>query len=282
MKLNHAFQLVDVFHDQPLTGNGLAVVFNASDLATEEMQRITRWMNLSETTFLLPPTAHEADYRIRIFTPDRELPFAGHPTLGTCHAWLAAGGKPKRDGEIVQECDAGLIPLRRDEMSLSFAAPPLLRSGPVEEEKLKEVAQVLGIEHSKIVDAQWADNGPGWVAVMLATADDVLKVNPSLSEPRRIDIGVVGPYAAASPVAFELRAFFTDHNGSLREDPVTGSLNASVAQWLLSTGRAKAPYTASQGTRLGCSGRIFISQDSSGAVWVGGRTTTLFQGECVI
>jgi PhzF family phenazine biosynthesis protein len=279
--MNRPFQIVDVFHDAPLTGNGLAVVFNAEALATEKMLQITRWLNLSETTFLVPPAAQDADYHVRIFTPDRELPFAGHPTLGTCHAWLAAGGKPRREGEIVQECGAGRIRLRRIEGKLAFAAPPLIRSGLVEESELAEIAQVLRIQRSEIVDAAWADNGPGWIAVMLSSADAVLKLNPALDQPRRVDIGVVGPYPAGSPAAFELRAFFTDHNGNLREDPVTGSLNASVAQWLLGSGKAKAPYTASQGTRLGCSGRIFISQ-SADSVWVGGRTSTLFEGQCTI
>jgi PhzF family phenazine biosynthesis protein len=279
--MKRPFQIVDVFHDQPLSGNGLAVIFDPDGLSTEKMLQITRWLNLSETTFLFPPTNEGADYRVRIFTPDRELPFAGHPTLGTCHVWLAAGGKPKREGEIVQECGAGLIPLRRIDGKLAFAAPPLIRSGPVEEEKLLETARVLRMDRKQIVDAQWVDNGPGWIGVMLASADEVLKLNPALDQPRHVDIGVVGPYPAGSPAAFELRAFFTDHNGGLREDPVTGSLNASVAQWLLGSGKAKAPYIASQGTRLGCSGRIFITQDAKG-VWVGGNTSTLFEGQCTI
>ncbi len=279
--MKRPFQIVDVFHDQPLTGNGLAVVFEAEELSTEKMLQITRWLNLSETTFLVPATQSEADYHVRIFTPDRELPFAGHPTLGTCHAWLAAGGKPKRAAEIVQQCGAGLIPLRRIDGKLAFAAPPLIRSGPVAEEKLEETARVLRIERRQIVDAQWVDNGPGWVGILLASADEVLKLNPALDQPRRVDIGVVGAYPADSPLQFELRAFFTDHTGSLREDPVTGSLNASIAQWLLGSGKTKAPYIASQGTRLGCSGRIFITQDAKG-VWVGGHTTTLFEGECKI
>lgn len=277
--MKRRFQLVDVFHDKPLTGNGLAVVLDAAGLTTEKMLQITRWLNLSETTFLVPVTKSEADYHVRIFTPDRELPFAGHPTLGTCHAWLASGGKPTREGEIVQECGAGLIPLRRIENKLAFAAPALIRSGEVEESKIAETARILRIDRAQIVEAAWADNGPGWVAVMLPSADAVLKLNPALDEPRRVDIGVVGPYPPGSAAAFELRAFFTDHNGSLREDPVTGSLNASVAQWLLGSGRTKAPYIAAQGTRLGCSGRIFISQDANG-VWVGGNTTTLFEGHC--
>jgi PhzF family phenazine biosynthesis protein len=278
--MNRRFQLVDVFHDQPFSGNPLAVVLDADGLSTQEMQRITRWLNLSETTFLLPPTTANADYRVRIFTLEREMPFAGHPTLGSCHAWLNAGGTPHRDGEIIQECGAGLVPIRPDEANLAFAAPPLIRSGQVDETNIQAIAQFLRIDRSSIVDASWADNGPGWIAILLESAEAVLALNPPRDYPTHIDIGVVGPYPPNSPVAFELRAFFSDHNGGVVEDPVTGSLNASVAQWLLSSGRAVAPYTASQGTRLSRTGRIFISQDQTGAVWVGGKTSTLFSGVC--
>jgi PhzF family phenazine biosynthesis protein len=276
--MNRRFQLVDVFHDQPFSGNPLAVVLDADGLTTDEMQRITRWLNLSETTFLLPPTTPGADYRVRIFTLDREMPFAGHPTLGSCHAWLTAGGAPHRDAEIIQECGVGLVPIRRTETNLAFAAPPLIRSGHVDEAKVQEIANLLRIDRLNIIDAQWADNGPGWVVVLLDSAEAVLALNPLRDYPARMDIGVVGAYPPGGPAAFELRAFFSDHNGSIAEDPVTGSLNASVAQWLLSSGRATAPYTASQGARLGRTGRIFIGQDEAGAVWVGGKASTLFAG----
>jgi PhzF family phenazine biosynthesis protein len=279
--LNHRFQLVDVFHDQPFSGNPLAVILDADDLSTEEMQQITRWLNLSETAFLLTPTTIDADYRVRIFTLEREMPFAGHPTLGSCHAWLAFGGKPHRDAEIIQECSAGLVPIRHIEM-LAFAAPPLIRGGPVIESTIQTIAKFLGINRSKIIDSQWADNGPGWIVVLLESAEEVLALNPAKNHSTRIDVGVVGPYRSGSPVAFELRAFFSDHRGGVVEDPVTGSLNASTAQWLLSSGRAITPYTASQGTRLGRTGRIFISQDQDGAVWVGGKTNTCFSGVCSI
>ncbi|WP_019830921.1 PhzF family phenazine biosynthesis protein [Sphingomonas sp. PR090111-T3T-6A] len=273
------FQMVDVFGASPFTGNPLAVVAGATDLDTETMQRITRWLNLSETTFLLPPTTPEADYRVRIFTLERELPFAGHPTLGSCHAWLADGGVPKRGGEIVQECGAGLIPIRQEGGMLAFAAPPLMRSGPVEEDKLDEVAGVLGIARDAIVEAQWIDNGPGWIGVLLDSADAVLALRPARSHPRRIDIGVVGPHAPGGDTAFELRAFFSDSHGGLVEDPVTGSLNASAAQWMLGSGRGTAPYVAAQGTALGRTGRVRVEQDGAGTIWIGGRTETLFRGE---
>jgi PhzF family phenazine biosynthesis protein len=273
------FQLVDVFNDGAFTGNPLAVVFDADGLTTLAMETITRWLNLSETAFLLRPSSPDADYRVRIFSLGGELPFAGHPTLGSCHAWLANGGQPKDPSEIVQECGTGLVVIRRTGNLLSFAAPALIRGGPVDEATVQEVAAFLQIDRSRIVDAQWADNGPGWVVVLLASANEVLALEPLRAYSRHIDVGVVGPHPAAAPVAFELRAFFSDNQGGVREDPVTGSLNASTAQWLLASGRASAPYVAAQGTRVGCAGRVFIDQDARG-VWVGGRTATLFSGIC--
>jgi PhzF family phenazine biosynthesis protein len=280
--VNRPFQLVDVFGDRPLCGNPLAVVFDADGLDGEQMQQIARWINLSETTFVCAPTDRNADYRVRIFTPSRELRFAGHPTLGTCHAWLTATNSVQRHADLAQECGAGLIRIRRSDATLAFAAPPLVRSGPVDSSRLQEICQILRIGRSQIVDAQWADNGPGWIAVLLASAEAVLNVEPVRNWPTQIDIGVVGPYAAGTQPAFELRAFFSDHVGTVREDPVTGSLNASVAQWLLASGRARSPYIASQGTRVGCVGRIAIDKDATGTIWVGGKTTTLFSGTCTL
>jgi PhzF family phenazine biosynthesis protein len=262
-----------VFPSDRLTGNPLAVVFEADGLSTTEMAEITRWFNLSETAFLLPPTSAEADYRVRIFTLDRELPFAGHPTLGTCHAWLTAGSEPRNRERVVQECGAGLIPIRRGSDRLAFAAPPLIRGGPVEEEKLDEVVQTLGIERSSVIDAQWVDNGPGWVAVLLESAEAVLAVEPVGSHGGPTAIGIVGPYPSGE-LAFEVRALFSDPTGKLVEDPVTGSLNASLAQWLVGSGRVKLPYTASQGTVLGRAGRIYLDSGADGTIWVGGATTT--------
>jgi PhzF family phenazine biosynthesis protein len=276
--MNRRFSLVDVFGSDPFTGNPLAVIADAEDLTAEEMQRIARWLNLSETTFLLAPTHDEADYRVRIFSLNQELPFAGHPTLGTCHAWLTTGGKPKREGTVVQQCGAGLIKIRQGNAGLAFAAPPLIRGGAPSEGEIAEVAQVLQINRSAIVEARWADNGPGWIAVLLASAQDVLAVEPVGSYHRHVDIGIVGPHAPGNEAAFELRAVFTAPGGSMIEDPVTGSLNASVGQWLFETGRAKGRYVAAQGTRLGRRGRIDVHRDDDGRVWVGGRTTTLFSG----
>jgi PhzF family phenazine biosynthesis protein len=269
------FSQVDVFTSVPYRGNPVAVVLDGDGLTAEEMQRFAHWMNLSETTFVLPPAAPGADYRVRIFTPAAELPFAGHPTLGTCHAWLVAGGTPREPGVIVQDCAAGLVTLRRTPDGLAFAAPPVLRDGPVDGELLARIASVLRIDRSAIVDASWADNGPGWIAVLLDSADAVLAVRPG---PTDLDLGVAGPYPAGSPAAFEVRAFFPK-DGILVEDPVTGSLNASLAAWLLRTGRATAPYVASQGTALGRAGRVHISRDADGTIWVAGGTITCVSGQ---
>jgi PhzF family phenazine biosynthesis protein len=272
--MERPFCQVDVFTEEPYLGNPVAVVVDAKGLSTDDMQRFAQWTNLSETTFILPPEAAEADYRVRIFTPSRELPFAGHPTLGTCHAWLTHGGTPHRDGTVVQECEAGLIELRRDGDTLAFAAPPLIRSGPVDQATLLHLVDVLNLHPTHVVDAQWVDNGPGWVAVLLASADAVLAVRPGVSD---LDIGVVGPYPSGSPEAFEVRAF-SPALGSFGEDPVTGSLNASLAGWLLDSGRATAPYVASQGTAMGRRGRVHISRDETGTIWVGGGTVTCLRG----
>ncbi|HKA69099.1 MAG TPA: PhzF family phenazine biosynthesis protein [Actinomycetes bacterium] len=267
---------VDVFTTTPYYGNPVAVVLDGTGLSTEQMQRFAHWTNLSETTFLLPPSGSDADYRVRIFTPVAELPFAGHPTLGTCHAWLTAGGAPRPSAVVVQECEAGLVRVRQTEAGLSFAAPPLVRSGPVDESLQQHIAELAGINRADIVDAQWVDNGPGWVAVLLDDADAVLALRP----PNSVDLvlGVVGPYPDESPFAFEVRAFFPK-NGATVEDPVTGSLNASLAEWLLRTGRAGAPYLASQGTALGRAGRVYVSTEPDGTIWVGGGTVTCITGQ---
>ncbi|MFI7637587.1 PhzF family phenazine biosynthesis protein [Nonomuraea sp. NPDC049400] len=269
------FTEVDVFTATPYHGNALAVVLDGEGLTPKEMQRFASWTNLAETTFLLPPSTPEADYRVRIFTATEELPFAGHPTLGTCHAWLEAGGVPRTEGEIVQECGAGLVRVRRTGDGLAFQAPPLLRSGPVEEPLIQKIADALGIGRADIVDAEWADNGPGWVAVLLADAESVLALRPGLVP---CFLGVAGPYPEGAPYDFEVRAF-THAHGSTIEDPVTGSFNASLAQWLLRTGRAKAPYVASQGTVLDRSGRVHISTDEEGNVWVSGSVVTCVTGQ---
>jgi PhzF family phenazine biosynthesis protein len=273
----YQFRQVDVFTDTPYVGNPVAVVLGADGLSDEQMQQFANWTNLSETTFVLPPRDAGADYLVRIFTAARELPFAGHPTLGTCHAWLEAGGRPADPDVVVQQCEAGLITVRRTEAGLAFAAPPLVRSGPVEEPIAERVAQGLNIPRSDIVDIAWADNGPGWVAVLLASAEAVLAVKPGVLD---LDIGVAGPYPDGSPEALEVRAF-TPVVMSL-EDPVTGSLNASLGQWLLGSGRLTSPYVARQGTALGRRGRVHVSQDADGQVWVGGGTVTCITGTVVI
>lgn len=272
--MRRSFAQVDVFATSPFLGNPVAVVLDGTGLATEDMQRFAHWTNLSETTFVLPPTTSEADYRVRIFTPTSELPFAGHPTLGTCHAWLTSRQVDLDREAVVQECGAGLVTVRRTAEGWAFAAPPLVRSGPVDEALVRRIAEVLRVERSEILDTQWVDNGPGWVAALFDSAEAVLALRPG---DVGLDVGVVGPYADGSPEAFEVRAFFPA-NGVTVEDPVTGSLNASLAEWLLRTGRATAPYTASQGTALGRSGRVHVTRDHDGTIWTGGGTITCVVG----
>jgi PhzF family phenazine biosynthesis protein len=216
---------------------------------------------------------------VRIFTVDRELPFAGHPTLGSCHAWLAGGGQPRRDGEVVQECGAGLVTIRREgDDRLAFAAPPQTRSGPLDAAELAEALEVLQIAPDAVVDAAWAWNGPGWLAILLESAEAVLAVEPLRSFPRVVDIGVVGPHPADGEADFEVRAFFSAGPGMIVEDPVTGSLNASIAQWLYASGRVDRPYVAAQGTKLGRRGRVYLQRDADGQVWVSGAARSLFTG----
>jgi PhzF family phenazine biosynthesis protein len=268
------FRQVDVFTTVPYRGNPVAVVLGGDGLSTEEMQRFANWTNLSETTFVVKPTAAEADYQLRIFTPSRELSFAGHPTLGSCHAWLEAGHRPRRPGLVVQQCGVGLIPIRRLEAGLAFAAPPVLRGEPVDEALAVRLAAMLGIARADIVQARWADNGPGWIGVMLQSAEAVLALRPPAIE---VDVGVFGPYPPGSPEAFEVRAFFRS-NGVTVEDPVCGSFNASLARWLLSAGLVRAPYVVSQGTVLGRRGRVHVGQDAGGEIWIGGGAVTSVTG----
>ncbi len=263
-----AFQQVDVFTDTPYLGNPLAVVLDGTGLSTETMQRFTDWTNLSECTFVLPPTDAGADYRVRIFCPGRELPFAGHPTLGTCHAWLQAGGK-------------GLVPIKRDGNRLAFAAPPLRRSGPLDEADVALIAHGLGIPRDDIVAHAWCENGPPWRGVMLRTAAQVLALKPNAAVLAGLDIGVVAPQPAGADTAFEVRAFFHTHN-TLSEDPVTGSLNAAVAQWLIGAGLAPERYVATQGTAMGRAGRVHIERDANGSIWVGGASVTCISGQVVL
>ena len=284
------FQQVDVFTAVPYLGNPLAVVLDGEGLSTEAMQTFTHWTNLSECTFVLPPTpegaAAGADYRVRIFCPGRELPFAGHPTLGTCHAWLAAGGVSRTPGVVVQECGVGLVKIRRDGERLAFGAPPLIKSGPLPEADVALIARGLGVARSDIVAHAWCDNGPNWRGVMLASAEQVLALKPDGAVLAGLDIGVVGPRGKVGVVGahnegqdtdFEVRAFFPGNNG-MAEDPVTGSLNAALAQWLIGAGMAPARYVAAQGSALGRAGRVYIERDDSGTVWVGGASVTCVQG----
>ena len=283
------FNQVDVFTTTPYRGNPLAVVLDGSGLSTEQMQHFTNWTNLSECTFLLPPTpegaAAGADYRVRIFCPGRELPFAGHPTLGSCHAWLEAGGVPRGE-HVVQECGVGLVKLRRDGNRLAFAAPPLIKSGPLDEADVTLIARGLGVAREDITAHAWCDNGPNWRGVMLRSAEQVLALKPDTTVLAGLDIGVVGPRGKVGVVGpqdagdtqFEVRAFFPGNNG-LAEDPVTGSLNAALAQWLIGAGLAPDRYVAAQGTALAREGRVHIQRDADSTIWVGGASVTCVDGQ---
>jgi PhzF family phenazine biosynthesis protein len=266
------YQQVDVFTAQPLRGNPLAVVIAADGLTDAQMRAFANWTNLSETAFLLKPTDPKADYRVRIFTPEIELPFAGHPTLGSCHVWLNAGGKP-RGIEIIQECGIGLVRIARDSERLAFVAPPLRRSGEVNAKTLGQIAQSLHIPQNSIIASNWVDNGPGWVAVMLTTRDEVLALKPDYAAMAGLDIGVAAPWHNGD-AQFEVRTFMPS---LAAEDPVTGSFNAGLAQWLIAAKLAPIKYVAAQGTALGREGRVHINQ-IDGEIWVGGHVVTCIEG----
>lgn len=269
--------LVDVFGVRALAGNPLGVVHGGEALSAEAMLQLTRWIGFSETTFLLPPSDPAADYRVRIFYPAGELPFAGHPTLGTAHAWLRAGGKPRRDGVVVQECGAGLVEVRVDGDLLSFRAPPLLRGEPLSPDERAAAARVAGVPEAAIVAAVHANNGPDWKLLRLRSAADVLAATPVARAPVPTDVGLVGPHDGGE-TAWELRAFFANAQGELREDPVTGSLNAATAQHLFGAGLARDSYVAGQGRRVGADGRVHCRIDPDGSIWVGGRVDTIAAG----
>lgn len=279
--IRRRFAQVDVFTTAPLLGNPVAVVLDSDGLTTEQMQRFTAWSNLSEATFLVPPTHPDADYAVRIFTAARELPFAGHPTLGTCHAWLAAGGVPRGGDVVVQECGAGLVTVRRtDDGGLAFAAPDRQRSGPLDEDDVRAIAEGLGLPRDAVVDHAWCDNGPPWQTVLLASADDVLAVRPRADVLGERFVGVVGPHPTGAEAHVEVRGFFPGPGG-FAEDPVTGSLNAAVGQWLIGSGRLPERYVAAQGTALGRAGRVAVER-AAGQVWVGGGAVTVLEGTATL
>lgn len=273
--MTRRFHQLDVFTATPLLGNPLAVVHDADGLDDSTMAAFARWTNLSETTFLLAPQEPGADYRVRIFTPGGELPFAGHPTLGSCRAWLEAGGRSKTNGEVVQECGVGLVRIRRDGRRLAFAAPPLRRTGPLDGEMVARIAAGLGVGTAEVQHHQWVDNGPGWCAVMLPSAERVLSLRPDFSVLRDVKLGVVGPQPAGHDATFEVRAFVPSLG--VPEDPVTGSLNAGLAQWLIGAGLAPERYVAAQGTALRRDGRVYVERLGDDT-WIGGDVAVVIAG----
>lgn len=272
--MSRPFKQVDVFTDRLGLGNPVAVVLDADGMSDADMAAFARWTNLSETTFVLTPTDPGADYWVRIFTPSLELPFAGHPTIGTCHAWLEAGGISKTNNVVVQQCGAGLVTLRNDGGRLAFETPELIRSGPVEDSLIVQVLADLGLTSDQVVATAWADNGPGWIGILVDSVATLRGLDPSWE---RLDInpGVAALTGGADP-ALEVRAFF--YAGGTREDPVTGSLNGSLAQWLLAEDRIQAPYVSSQGTSMQRDGRVYIDQVEAGGIWVGGHAVTGVDG----
>ena len=269
------FSQLDVFTTVPLRGNPLAVVHDAQGLTDAQMADVARWTNLSETTFLLPPDDPEADYRVRIFTPGGELPFAGHPTLGSCHAWLAAGGVPRDAAVVVQQCGVGRVRVRRDGDRLAFAAPALRRTGPVEPTLRAQAVAALGLADDQVLRLEWIDNGPGWMGALLADAATVLALRPDFVAMRGLKLGVVGPHPAGAECQFEVRAFVPGLG--VPEDPVTGSLNAGLAQWLIGAGLAPAAYVAAQGAALGRAGRVHVQREGAD-VWIGGAVCPVVSG----
>jgi PhzF family phenazine biosynthesis protein len=273
------FHQVDVFSSEPYRGNPLAVVVDAEGLSAEQMQQFANWTNLSETTFLLPPTDPRADYRVRIFTGSEEFPFAGHPTLGSAHTWLESGGVPKSAGFVVQECGAGLVRVKHDAGRLAFAAPPLTRFGPVEDTLRRQLAAGLRLPETGILDASWLVNGPEWIGVLLESAEQVLAVQPDFAAMGALKVGIVGAHEPGADADFEVRTFLP--GDAITEDPVTGSFNAGVAQWLMSSNRAPAEYVAAQGTILGRAGRLHIKAEDAD-IWVGGHSTTCIRGSVLL
>lgn len=281
MSSRFEFKQLDVFSSVPLKGNPLAVVLGADGVSDERMGAFANWTNLSETTFLLEPRHPEADYRVRIFTTSSELPFAGHPTLGSCHAWLEAGGVPKGQ-EIVQECGVGLVRIRRSDYGLAFLAPPLLKSGPLETDLLERVRQGLGLAAEAIVEAQWVDNGAGWLALMLKDRQQVLTLKPDYHQLLDLAVGVIAPWDPAvdgDEAQFEVRGFIA--GDGMPEDPATGSLNAGLAQWMLAKGLAPTSYVVSQGLTMGRAGRIHVEQVGDD-VWIGGAVVTCINGSLTL
>ncbi len=268
--------LVDVFGARAFAGNPLGVVHSAEGLDDAAMLRLTRWLGFSETTFLLPPTDPGADYRVRIFYPAGELPFAGHPTLGTAHAWLQAGGAPRTPGVIMQQCGVGLVEVRQQDDLLAFKAPPLTRTGPLDADDLAEALRVTGAAPEAVVEAVHLANGPQWKLLRLRSLDDLLAAEPAAKAPMGTDIGLAAP--GANGVDWELRAFFANGRGAVCEDPVTGSFNAGLACHLFASGLASGSYLAGQGQCVGADGRIHCRIDESGAVWIGGRVDTIAAG----
>lgn len=269
--------LVDVFGSGAMRGNQLGVVHDAGGLSDAQMLQLTQWLGFSETTFLLPPSDPAADYKVRIFYPAGELPFAGHPTLGSCHAWLAAGGKPRSEGAIMQECGVGLVEIRQDGEQLAFKAPPLMDHRPLSDAERVHAIELCGVSEDSVIEAVDISNGPKWQMLRLNSAEAVLDAQPMARAPAGTDIGLAGP-ASGGEIDWEIRAFFGDQNGAFREDPVTGSFNAGVAVHLFENDLVEGSYRAAQGRKTGADGLVHCSRAADGSVWIGGTSATISSG----
>lgn len=270
--------LVDVFGTRAMSGNPLGVVHAVDGLDTDVMRALTRWLGFAETTFLLPAVDPAADYRVRIFYPGGELPFAGHPTLGTCHAWLQAGGKPRREGVVLQECGIGLVEIRRDHGRLAFRAPPLIRDGELDPVERADAIRIAGVDEDAVVEAVHVSNGPAWKLLRLRTAEDVLAANPAAKAPPGTAIGLAGPSYHVGGADWEVRAFVAHAQGRIVEDPVTGSFNAGLAVHIFASGLGDHGYVAAQGRKVGADGRVYCSMDEEGTIWIGGDVRTIAAG----
>lgn len=272
----HVFREVDVFCNIAFDGNPLAVIHGADGIAEDEMQTIANWTNFSETTFLLEPIDDNADYRVRIFTPYEELPFAGHPTIGSAHAWLEEGGTPKAEGLVVQQCGIGLVTLRNDGKRLAFEAPPLIKSGPADDATRARTLAILGVTEVDVTAVEWIDNGPRWVAAELRDPALLGTLTPSPIDDDEVDITAYALASNIKDVDIEVRCFF---GTEIREDPVTGSANAGLAVYFRDEDKIQFPYVAAQGNYMGRDGRVYVSADDNRSLWVAGDAKTVVTGK---
>lgn len=278
MTQQRRFIQCDVFSSIPTRGNALAVVVDGDGISDEQMSAFARWTNLAETTFLQAPTDASADYKVRILTPTREMPFAGHPTLGSCAAWLQSGGVPKQPGMVRQECGVGIVEIDISGEVPAFIAPPT-KIEAMPEVDFEKICNELKLDRSTIVRSARLDNGPVWQAFELSSAQAVLDADSSLIRwPEVRAVGLIGPHLPGSECDFEVRMLAP--SSGMSEDPITGSLNSALAHWRLSLGLLESSIVVAQGTRIDRAGRVYIDPDAAvpGRVRIGGYSHILVEG----